>query len=424
MREEPISSVAEVNPPLSRHVSNSELVSFVRMSDVTESGRLVSSETVPFGSVMTGYTRFLEGDVLFAKITPCMENGKGAIAEGLVNGLGCGSTEFHVLRARPNNSREFIFHILQWNEFRQKAEAFMSGSAGQRRVPADFFSKHHVSIPEFRTQQKIAAVLSTIDTAIEKTEALIEKYQQIKAGLMHDLFTRGVLPNGQLRPAREEAPELYQETPLGWIPNEWALERCADLCTRICVGIVIQPTQYYVADGVPAFRSANVREEGIDPSNFVFISRAANTLLMKSQVKTGDILSVRTGYPGTSAVVPKEFQGANCIDILISSPGERVSSEFLCEWINSSFGKEQVLRQQGGMAQQHFNVGEMRELLVAVSSKDEQQRIEDRFNAVAKNLRKEKELLEKLRHQKLGLMQDLLTGKVPAKVAAAEMEPA
>lgn len=287
------------------------------------------------------------------------------------------------------------------------------------------FEKHPVALPRSITaQKKIAKVLACIDTAIEKTEALIEKYQQIKAGLMHDLFTRGVLPNGQLRPPREEAPELYQETAIGWIPKEWALERCSDLCTRICVGIVVQPTQYYVADGVPAFRSANVRDEGIDPSNFVFISRVASTLLVKSQVKTGDILSVRTGYPGTSAVVPKEFEGANCIDVLISSPGERVSSEFLCEWINSSFGKEQVLRQQGGMAQQHFNVGEMRELLVAVSSKDEQQRIEDRFNAMAKNLRKEKELLEKLQQQRLGLMQDLLTGKVPVKVAAAEMEPA
>ena len=78
-------------------------------------------------------------------------------------------------------------------------------------------------LPQFTEvqQQKIATILSTTDTAIEKTEALIEKYQQIKAGLMHDLFTRGVLPNGQLRPSREEAPELYYETEIGWIPKEW-----------------------------------------------------------------------------------------------------------------------------------------------------------------------------------------------------------
>ncbi len=75
-------------------------------------------------------------------------------------------------------------------------------------------------------------ILSTIDTAIEQTEALIEKYQHIKAGLMHDLFTRGVLPNGQLRPPREQAPELYQETAIGWIPREWQYELLDNLAHR------------------------------------------------------------------------------------------------------------------------------------------------------------------------------------------------
>jgi type I restriction enzyme S subunit len=265
-------------------------------------------------------------------------------------------------------------------------------------------------------QKRIVSILDGIDTAIEKTEALIAKYQQIKAGLMHDLFTRGVLPNGKLRPPREQAPELYQETAIGWIPREWGVKPCADLCSRICVGIVIQPTQYYVEDGVPAFRSANVREDGIDPNNFVYISAGANRLLAKSQVKTGDIVSVRTGYPGTSAVIPPEFQGANCIDILISTPNEKVTSEYLCDWINSSFGKGQVLRQQGGMAQQHFNVGEMRELLVALPDLNEQERIRGKIKSVSGKLAIEKALAEKLQAQKSGLMHDLLTGKVPVNI--------
>jgi type I restriction enzyme S subunit len=69
-------------------------------------------------------------------------------------------------------------------------------------------------------------VLSSIDAAIEKAEALIDKYQQLKAGLMQDLFTRGVLPDGELRPPREQAPELYQETAIGWIPKEWGAIQC------------------------------------------------------------------------------------------------------------------------------------------------------------------------------------------------------
>lgn len=277
-----------------------------------------------------------------------------------------------------------------------------------------------IPLPPLAKQKVISSVLVSIDTAIEKTKALVAKYQQIKAGLMHDLFTRGVLPNGQLRPTRELAPELYQETAIGWIPREWDLKRCADLCTRICVGIVIQPTQYYVEEGIPAFRSANVREDGIDPSNLVYISAASNQLLVKSQVKAGDIVSVRTGYPGTSAIISPEFQGANCIDILISTPSEQISSEYLCYWINSSFGKGQVLRQQGGMAQQHFNVGEMRELLVALPNPDEQIKIQNKINAVASKLSIDRAFLEKLRAQKLGLMQDLLTGKVAVNVGTPE----
>jgi type I restriction enzyme S subunit len=145
--------------------------------------------------------------------------------------------------------------------------------------------------------------LKTVDQAIENTNFLINKYQKIKAGMMYDLFTRGVDSNGRLRQTRAQQPYLYKKTSIGWIPKEWDVQQCSQLCSRITVGIVIQPTKYYVEEGVPAFRSANVREDGLDSYNLVYISPFSNALLSKSQIKTGDILSVRTGYPGTSAVV-------------------------------------------------------------------------------------------------------------------------
>lgn len=321
----------------------------------------------------------------------------------------------------PQKGVNSLFLYYQMQRLRGAYKVFGIGSTFLEVSKKDT-ERFSVLMPTNEGEQKaIVAVIDSVDVAIEKTEALIAKYQQIKAGLMHDLFTRGVTANGKLRPPREQAPELYQESPIGWIPKEWGLERCGNLCTRICVGIVIKPTQYYVVDGVPAFRSANVREDGIDPSNLVYISPTANTLLAKSQVKAGDILSVRTGYPGTSAVVPMEFHESNCIDILISSPGDRINSEFLCDWINSSFGKEQVLRQQGGMAQQHFNVGEMRELLVVIPSNEEQARIRERAISVNMRLQLEKDMLQKFQQQKLGLMHDLLTGHVRIKLAESEV---
>jgi type I restriction enzyme S subunit len=274
-----------------------------------------------------------------------------------------------------------------------------------------------VHAPTYQQQQKIAKILSTVDKLIEKTQNLIDKYTSVKQGMMADLFTRGIdlTPGenyGQLRPTVTEAPELYQQNELGWVPKDWEVLPSGDLCDRICVGIVIQPTQYYADYGVPAFRSANVRESGIDPNNFVYISTESNALLAKSQIKTGDVLSVRTGYPGTSAVVPEEFNGSNCIDILISSPNKRVLSEYLCEWINSEFGKGQVLRMQGGIAQQHFNVGDMKMLLVALPSEAEQIKIIASLDSVKNKIKTEEAIIYKYKKQKKGLMQDLLTGKV------------
>ncbi len=227
MPERPISDLADINPALTKVPADGTTVSFVSMADVSESGQLVSHRARPFGEVKMGFTRFQEGDVLFAKITPCMENGKGAIAFGLEGGIGCGSTEFHVLRARGDNDPRYLYHWLQWSATRQKAILFMSGSAGQQRVPAEFFRRFQIPTPRREVQQRIAAILTSLDNAIEATEALIEKHQQIKAGLMHDLFARGVAPNGAIREPQVGSradSAVGRALPAGW--DLMPLQRC------------------------------------------------------------------------------------------------------------------------------------------------------------------------------------------------------
>jgi restriction endonuclease S subunit len=203
----------------------------------------------------------------------------------------------------------------------------------------------------------------------------------------------------------------YKRTEVGVIPEEWETRPCSEVSERIMVGIVIRPTQYYVRHGVPAFRSANIRENGITDSDLVFISEASNALLAKSQTRAGDILTVRTGYPGTSAVVGPAHAGCNCIDILITRPSKKVSPDFLAIWINSSFGKEQVLRNQGGLAQKHFNVGDMRNLVVALPPFPEQRAIAEALSDVDGLLRGLDRLIAKKRDLKQAAMQQLLTGQ-------------
>jgi type I restriction enzyme S subunit len=203
----------------------------------------------------------------------------------------------------------------------------------------------------------------------------------------------------------------YRQTEVGIIPAEWEVRPCSEVSERIMVGIVIRPTQYYVPHGVPAFRSANIREGGITDSDLVYISASSNALLAKSQTRTGDILTVRTGYPGTSAVVRPRHAGYNCIDILITRPSRNVSPDFLAIWINSPFGKEQVLRNQGGLAQKHFNVGDMRNLVVALPPLPEQRAIAAAMSDVDALLGGLDRLIAKKRDLKQAAMQQLLTGQ-------------
>ncbi len=150
MRERTITDIATINPPLTRTPKPEELISFVSMSGVSEGGGIAESSDLPFNAVSSGFSRFQNGDVLFAKITPCMENGKGALAEYLTGGIGCGSTEFHVLRATQANCPTYLYHLMQWKLTRQTAEIFMSGSAGQQRVQSDFFRRYKVYAPTQR----------------------------------------------------------------------------------------------------------------------------------------------------------------------------------------------------------------------------------------------------------------------------------
>ena len=203
----------------------------------------------------------------------------------------------------------------------------------------------------------------------------------------------------------------YKQTEVGVIPEEWDTAPCSEVSERIMVGIVIRPTQYYVNNGVPAFRSANIREEGINDLDLVFISEESNAVLAKSQTQTGDVLTVRTGYPGTSAVVYSRHEGCNCIDILITRPSKKLDSEWLAIWINSPFGKEQVLRNQGGLAQKHFNVGDMRNLVVALPPLSEQRAIAAALSDVDGLLGGLDRLIAKKRDLKQAAMQQLLTGQ-------------
>lgn len=417
MSKQPLSAIAEINPPLPRHVHDAELVSFVGMSDVKESGGTTSLRDVPFEAVKTGFTRFAEGDVLFAKITPCMENGKGALAAGLTNGIGCGSTEFHVLRAKGENCNGFIYQVVQSPTFRQKAEMNMSGSAGQQRVPSDFFKEFPVHIPAPPQQRRIAEILSTLDEAIEQTEALIAKMQQVKAGLMHDLFTRGVTPAGRLRPTREQAPGFYKESPLGWIPREWEIAKIGDVIDGIeqgwspdCESEVATDQEWGVLKTSAVVWEGFVRSEN---------KRLPSQLLPRPdlKIKKGDVLITRAGPNSRVGVValvdiePGKLMLSDKIYRVV--PKMSLSGEFLTAAFSSAATQRDLDSYKTGLAESQTNISQaiVRRLLIPLPCLEEREIICERFRSARDCVRTTTLHLGKMLRLKNGLMLDLLSGE-------------
>lgn len=153
-----LAAVANINPPVIHQLFDDDQVTFVPMAAVSDlSGEITSPELRPYGDVKRGYTRFSESDVIWAKITPCMQNGKCAVARNLENGVGCGSTEFHVVRVKDTGSLlpEYVWLLLRLNRVRDAAQRYFIGSAGQQRVPAEFLEELHIPIPPIELQYEI-----------------------------------------------------------------------------------------------------------------------------------------------------------------------------------------------------------------------------------------------------------------------------
>jgi type I restriction enzyme S subunit len=163
-------------------VSDGIEVSFVPMPAVeAESGAIDVTATRLFGEVKKGYTGFLEGDVLFAKITPCMENGKMAVVPALKNNVGFGSTEFHVLRAYKGVSPKYLYYFVSSKQVRYDAEHNMTGAVGQKRVPTNYISGREIPLPPTNEQNRIVAKIETLFSELDKgIEALKTAREQLK----------------------------------------------------------------------------------------------------------------------------------------------------------------------------------------------------------------------------------------------------
>ena len=380
-----LNELCEINPKKPSKPSD-ELVSFISMSQVSEDGQIISTETKTYDEVSKGFTSFKDKDVLVAKITPCFENGKGALAHTLVNGIGFGSTEFHVLRAKENTDPKFIYYLTRTDAFRAKGTMNMQGSAGHRRVTTDFIQIYKINTPPLPEQQKIAKILTTWDKAISITEHLIENSTQQKKALMQQLLT------GKKRLLDDEGERFegeWEEAKL----SKWLIEYKEksttqdqyDVYTSSRNGLVLQSD--YFANSRIAGRD-NIGFHVIPPNHITYRSRSDDgffTFNLFSSDKNGLISNY---YPVFSTKGINEFFIA------------------LFEQYRAVFGRYSV-----GTSQKVLSLNALKDISFKIPTLPEQQKIA----TVLTNADKEIELFEQqladLQQEKKALMQVLLTGK-------------
>lgn len=189
------------------------IVSFIPMPCVSDIwGKIVKKELRKLGEVKKGYTNFCEGDVLFAKITPCMENGKSAIVDKLENDIGFGSTEFYVLRCDENKlNNKYLHYFVRQKTFRDEAKGEMTGAVGQQRVPKTFLENYKMKVPTIEEQQEIVNILDRLlakYNKIKNLEQQLEKIELLKKAILAKAF-RGEL--GTNNPDEESAENLLKE---------------------------------------------------------------------------------------------------------------------------------------------------------------------------------------------------------------------
>lgn len=208
-------------------------------------------------------------------------------------------------------------------------------------------------------------------------------------------------------------PEGYKQTEVGVIPEDWEVRPLHSLAEKIMVGIASAATHAYRDRGIVMFRNQNIKPGYLDDSEVLYIAEDYEEAFRNKRLKGGDLLTARTGYPGTTSIVPFEYEGAQSFTTLITRPRRGIiDSEYLCIFINSEAGQAFFEQNQIGGGQKNVNAGSLKNLPVACpSTKTEQEAIAEALNDADALIESLEQLVTKKRHVKRGAMQDLLTGK-------------
>lgn len=362
-----IGDVCDLNPrlPKTHTLNDDDAVSFVPMAAVSElSGTIQTRSTRRFAEVRKGYTPFQNNDVLFAKITPCMENGKAAIARDLVHGYGFGSTEFHVLRAGENVLPEWLHFFVRQATFRHEAKRNFTGTGGQQRVPATFVANTLIPLPPLPEQRRIVDLLTRAEGIVRLRREAAAKAAELIPAIFIDMFGD---------------PECN--------PHQWPVESLSALVQEFRYGT----SQKSGPVGLPVLRIPNVVGGEVNLSEMKLVDLPEKER-ERLTLRDGDLLFVRTNgnpdYVGRSAVYQRAdldasgLDGGNCVYasyLIRARIGKAsVTAHYIQAYLSTSYGRK-LLRERAktSAGQYNINIDGLGSLPVLVPS----MHLQDQFNA-------------------------------------------
>jgi type I restriction enzyme S subunit len=353
------------------------------------------------------------GDIVFTRIGARL--GKAALVTREMPEFSLLHSAVMIRPDSPTVLSEYLVYVMKGHELQSQIGKEIQ-SIGVPDLGLDKIAAFEITLPPLPQQRKIAKILTTVDNLIEKTEALIAKYQAIKQGMMHDLFTRGVDEHGHLRPPCDDAPELYKESELGWIPKEWGVDIINNVLDRIIDYRGKTPTK--TESGIPLITAKNIRMGFIDEEPQEYISEGGYESWMTRGIpRRGNVLFTTEAPLGNVAQITTDQRLAFAQRVIILQCNARMRDGFLKYLLMNERSRSRVFAKGTGSTVEGIKQSVFRLIPVAFPQcVREQQAIVEQLIALEQQVVHEQAILRKYALTKTGLMQDLLTGKIPVKV--------
>lgn len=404
-RPMPMSQVAEINPREtlpSREEDNLQVPLFEMAAIDERAGTLREPAMVPLATCRSGKTRFRNGDVLFAKITPCVENGKSALVSGIEGDLGFGSSEFYVLRPKSCILAEYLFFFVRQKSVIRAAVDSFSGTSGRQRVPSTFWDTVEIPVPTLQVQERIVQILQRAGEIRQKRQDALELADAILPSIFSDMFG-----------TPDTNPQEYKRTTLG---------KVTDLVTS---GYTPRGgARNYVKDGPLFIRSQNVRMLYLDLEDCAHLPENIHDEMARVRVLPGDVLLNITGASvGRVAWAEQDIPPANVNQhvCIIRTQKEIITPEYLAYSLATPWYQHIILSAPGS-AQAGFNHTRVRALEMLVPPMPVQKSFVSQVRALRQSRDKCVSGLDDITAAFHALMARAFTGELTAEWEAANAE--